>query len=195
MPYTIAELRAEYDKADTLAQEVNNFLNEAGIPAINELRYAGHHLLKALDDQGGVADQQHIEQAMGHARRASYEATEAGIVLAVEAVKTFRDDFRTITIADLVPDYAPRIQNCNQGLRLVEQGRQPGFNRDADHSDRIEVFRKLRSLAEDLTAVRDEANKRLDDKRATARQWIIGTLLAILAILVTIVLGVPPLLK
>jgi len=40
-----AALREEYDLADAFDKEVQSFVDEAGIPAINELRYAGYHLL------------------------------------------------------------------------------------------------------------------------------------------------------
>lgn len=187
MPHTLAEYRAEYEKADALCQEVQNFRNEAGVPAINELRNAGHHLLNALDATGAVINQGHLDAAMAHVRRASYEATEAGIMMAIAQVHDFQRDYRAVEISDLLSDYTGRCRECQEAVRLIEQGRQPGFNRDQDHVARIEVFRKIRPFAEELQLARPEALKRIEQKRTEARRFIIGTLLAVMGILVALI--------
>lgn len=46
-------LRDEYDTADKVMKEVRAFVDEAGIPAINELRYAGYHLLNTIFPANG----------------------------------------------------------------------------------------------------------------------------------------------
>lgn len=193
MVWTLLEYRAHYAEAEALAQEVQTFRNEAGIPAMNELRNAGHHLLKALGVDGGIADQAELDSAVNHARRATYEATEAGIILAVATVKKFQDDYATIEISDLMADYADNCRSCTAALRLIEAGRQPGFDRGRDHADRIDVFRKIRPFAENLVAVRPEANKRVTRARTSTRRFILGlavsTVLAIAAIATAIIIG------
>lgn len=62
----------EYERADELAAEVNLFQNAASIPAHNELRNAGKHLLDALDvGEGRVADAEALTSAINHCRRAA----------------------------------------------------------------------------------------------------------------------------
>ena len=79
----VASLRAEYERADRLAADVQTFRAEASIPANNELRYAGKHLLDATTDEGAVDDEASLVSAVNHCRRASYEAVEAGILHAL----------------------------------------------------------------------------------------------------------------
>ena len=43
----VRELKELYEEADRFAREVGEFQYEVPIPAHNELRYAGHHLLPA----------------------------------------------------------------------------------------------------------------------------------------------------
>lgn len=43
----IKEFREFCEKADSFAREVADFWNEVVIPAHTQLRYAGHHFLKA----------------------------------------------------------------------------------------------------------------------------------------------------
>ena len=45
---TPQQYRDLYDKADSFAREVWQFRGTVALPAHNQLRYAGHHLLKSL---------------------------------------------------------------------------------------------------------------------------------------------------
>src|SRR4051812_29661413 len=68
----LSQFRAAYDKADNFCKEVQSFAAEAGIPAMNELRYAGHHLIVSVDDDGRVVDPDQLARATNHAKRACY---------------------------------------------------------------------------------------------------------------------------
>lgn len=187
MPTTIAEYRRLYAEADGLLQEVQSFRNEAGIPAINELRNAGHHLIQAIDDEGRVGSTDALVSGVGHTRRAIYEATEAGIVFAVGIVRKFQLDFADIEVGDLLENYAGRCRECNDALRLIEAGRRSDFDRTQDHLDRVGAFRTIRPFAEDAIVARDEANKRLGKERRDTRRHNVTVVLGILAIVVTII--------
>ena len=82
----IRELRDLYETADVFAREVSELRSEVPIPAHNELRYAGHHLLQSINDEGEVADEDLFRKAKNHCERAMYEAAEAGIMHILEAV-------------------------------------------------------------------------------------------------------------
>jgi hypothetical protein len=165
-----------------LLQEIQAFRNEAGIPAVNELRNAGYHLLQSLPDGSGDPDQMALASGVAHIRRATYEATEAGILFAVSIVRKFQQDYATVELHDLVADYAARCRACNEALRLVEANRQDGFDRAQDHANRIAVFRAIRPFADDVVIARVEANKRLAVERRDRRRFVIGTLIAVAGI-------------
>ena len=59
----VSELRQLYETADSFAREVGELRSEVPIPAHNELRYAGHHLLQSLDDEGTVVDEDLFRKA------------------------------------------------------------------------------------------------------------------------------------
>ena len=48
---SISELTESYETADRFTREVARFRSAVAVRANNELRYAGHHLLQALDGQ------------------------------------------------------------------------------------------------------------------------------------------------
>ncbi len=178
---TLSQFRAEYQKADDFCQEVTSFVDEAGIPALNELRNAGHHLLRALDDDGKVIEMDDLLAARNHARRASYEACEAGNLFALGIIAKFKEDYATIPVDGTVPDYTGLLKKAKTAQKSVEQGRQNGFDRADDHTIRIAAFRELRECAETLELAREEMNKKSDPGRAL-RLSIWANIIAVIGI-------------
>ncbi len=78
-----------FSVAENFIKEVELCASAIAFPAINQLRYAGHHLLKALasDDQAAVRHE--VDDVRDHCHRAMYEASEAGIGYLIELLKTF----------------------------------------------------------------------------------------------------------
>lgn len=183
---SLADLRTEYDRAEEFCLEVQNFVDKAGIPAINELRNAGHHLLRAMDDAGNITCQQELNSAVSHARRACYEASEAGILTALHVIKKFKDDYADVEIGDIVPDYNKNLASAAKALRLIEKGRQARAKHVEDFDVRMGVFRELREFCDLLDVSRDEMNKRVAVQRSDFRRFVLNALLAVLAILVSI---------
>lgn len=72
-----------------------------GIPAVNQLRYAGYHLVKYVVDRGR-AD---LGKAKGHCERAIYDSYELELGFYIDDFKEFCDSFDDLTIADTVPDF------------------------------------------------------------------------------------------
>lgn len=184
---TIAEFRDEYRKADLFCQEVQSFVDSAGIPAINELRNAGQHLIAAIDDQGAVRSQIDLNAGTAHCRRACYEAYEMGILTALLIIKKFKDDYRTVTVGATVPDYAEIQVAAQEAQRAVEVGRHPEFDRAQDHTHRMDAFRQLRRCAERLTVARDEMNKKIDAQRGAVLEGARNLKIAVIGLLIGIV--------
>lgn len=186
-PFTIADYRGEYLKADAFCQEVQSFIDLAGIPAINELRNAGKHLLISISDAGSITSQRELAAAIGHARKACYEAYEAGILSALEIIEKFRGDYSTTVIGDVIPEYVEILKKARIAQKSIESGRQSGFDRAADHTARMEAFRSLRTCSETLMDGREEMNKKVRAERHSARilTWSVwGGIIVALAIAV-----------
>jgi hypothetical protein len=175
---TIQEFRAEYRRADLFCQEVQSFVDLAGVPAINELRNAGKHLIDALTDDGAVRSQDDLAAGTAHCRRACYEAYEAGILAGMEIIEKFKSDYATVTVGDVIPDYTDILYKAQAAQKSVEVGRHPEFDRTQDHATRMAAFRELRACAERLMIGREEMNKKVDravqDARGGARNLAIA---------------------
>ena len=184
---------SEYDHADELCKKVQLFRQEAGIPAINEIRYAGYHLRKSLDPKGQVSDTDQIRTARGHAQRASYEAAEAGIVLALKVINLFKEDYKKVIVTGDVKDYIAILSKCDEAQKRLGVKRESGDGQQLDHVKHRELFEFLSQAADTLHAARPEINKRMRETRNTNLKWIISTLvavvLAIFAFFKDIILG------
>lgn len=189
---TIASVRSEYEQADRFYTEVQSFRSKAGIPALNELRNAGKHLLDALGDEGSVANATDLQSALIHCRRAAYEAYEAGILFALEIIQKFKTDYAGVVISTVVPNFTDILKKAAEAMRAVEEGRQNGFDRGADHTARMVSFRELRSICETLDLSRDQANLLVEGQRSSGRQFACGILVGLVGLAITILFGLPP---
>lgn len=184
-PHRIGELRTLYDKADQFAREVAEFEDEIAIPAINELRYAGYHLLQAIGDDGTISRDEQFRRAISHCERAMYEAAEAGINLVLVSIDQFREDYKNIVVKDVVDDYARILAHTRKAQDLIARGRSDQMSSSDRASRYMETFRQLREYSELLEASRDDLNAKQFKEKKAQRRFIISCMLILLGIVVT----------
>lgn len=182
----IEKLQTFFNQADALVKEVEDFIGEAGIPALNEMRYAGYHLAHSiLLGDCKFCDEQ-ITSAINHCKRACYEASEAGIVMALIKFEEFRDDYKTLVVSDVLQNW----QNIQKDFRNVHQthleaDRAKGDDdRSGDYDSRMTAFRTLRGHCENIECARDDLNVKLEEKIVESRRFIVTSLISIAAIVV-----------
>ena len=186
---TIRELRALYETADRFAREVSAFRSEVSIPAHNELRYAGHHLLQSIDDSGTIIDDHKLGKAKHHCKRAMYEAAEAGIMSAVDEIAGFRAEYRNVVVGDVVDDYIGQLRQVRKAQDLLVKGRSDRTS-VVDHvTEYMGAFRQLRDTLEIFDAARDDCNAKKQGLILNYRQFWIRSLLILLGIAVTAAMG------
>ena len=170
----IARYRQLYEDADKFAREVAEFRESISIPAHNELRYAGHHLLQSLDDDGTVADQEQLRRACNHCERAMYEAAEAGITSLLKSIQQLQKDYKDIVVRDVVPNYGDCIALAREVQQLLIRGRSKEATATATASDYMQAFRRLLKASDSLEDARDDLNAKLTDQKRKTRQFILG---------------------
>ena len=70
----IEEIQTLYLSAENKIKHLEVVSREMCVPSINELRYAGNHLLKALTSYSNDAKNEHLSKAKSHCKRAIYDA-------------------------------------------------------------------------------------------------------------------------
>lgn len=176
---TIKQYRAEYAKADIFCQKVQDFIREAGIPAMNELRNAGHHFLKSVDDNGKMINPNELTRAINHAKRACYEAGEAGILIALDEIHAFKEDFRGIRISQAVPGFVEMMAKASEARDTITQSRANEEDKTRDHQARMDAFDELRGICRILEAARDECQALVSEAVTASRRFYIGLVVTI----------------
>ena len=180
-------LREEYDIADKVMKEVQAFVDDAGIPAINELRYAGYHLLNTLIPANGEASaQEELLRAINHCKRATYEASEMGLLTAFDKITDFKSDYQQVVVSQVVPDWTEILTKCDSYRDAITGARQTGDDRSIDHTKFRDAFVELVGVCRRLDHARDELNKLIEQKRTDAKRFVFAIILTILGIVLAI---------
>lgn len=182
---TIAEYREEYAKADKFCREVQDFNLEAAIPAMTELRNAGHHFLVALNDDGELKKPKELTRGINHCKRACYEAGEAGIVYILGEIRSFQNNFIQVSITEIIPDYIELLAECEKAREMVvNNNRINDEDKTNDYQLRMDAYNTVKDIYRKLDAAKEELVKSIESKRSSSRRFIISTLIALLGIIV-----------
>lgn len=149
---------------------------------MNEMRYAGHHLLGALDDDGRIIEAAELIRATNHAKRACYEAGEAGILTALDQINTFKQDYKRTVVSSIIRNYGDIISDATHAQDRVKKERDHASPDGTDFEDFVVHFRKLRDHCRILDLSRDELNKLALNERKVAQRWLIGICIAAVGI-------------
>lgn len=196
-PYTFADAHKDFTAAELLLKRAG-FLTDEGeavvgvpVPALNELRLAGQHILRAITDTDNEAH--HLDDAKDHIRRAKYEAGEMIISTYVIKYGLFMNTrFARVGLSEVVGhDEANKIKKVfreAQNFLGASQGASNRGNHAEAYADQalgiIEPLKIQLHLLEDHTEdfiriQRKERNKFFG--------WLVTVLLSLAVIIVTIV--------
>ncbi|MBF0184121.1 MAG: hypothetical protein HQM06_07015 [Magnetococcales bacterium] len=144
--YTLYAKAEEYIKRTECNPEVNII-----IPAINELRYAGRHLLTYLSKNGV----EQLRRAKTHCQRAIYDASEAPVLYYMREFQKFQQDYAKEPIVTVWKDYLEvciridQIQESN--ARVNTSGRQNPESMDDNRADNYATALKDYEYSQEYT--------------------------------------------
>ena len=111
------------------------------LPAVNELRYAGRHLLEAENAISEEEREKHEAQAIDHCERAKWDAKEATIISLLEFIAELRS--RDISPDDMrmyIPEWDKFIDDASKARSLLERA---GIHDSVNAPDVDDVIEKL----------------------------------------------------
>ena len=98
-----SEFHLWFKKAEKAVKEVEYIHTELTMPAVNELRYAGYHVSNYLENTE-LTDE--LNRAVGHCKRAIYDAYEASILYNIKEFRAFKEDYGKVVISEVLADYS-----------------------------------------------------------------------------------------
>ena len=167
----LSKVRESYAQADELAKTVSLISGMAIIPAHNELRNAGYHILKSIRGPSEINDDD-LKKALDHCERATYDAAEVGLVTVINALDAYLDRFKTISLSTMVPDIPNTRRLIRRGYDLVIKGRE---HESFDLNQFVAVFRDLVEAYQRMVDHLPDLNAALKKELRTARRTLIGT--------------------
>lgn len=176
---------------------VEKLSNELVIPAINELRYAGYHLVEYLTliaDPDAPRDlhSEELRKAQNHCKRAIYDAVEAGTTMVLESIKAFQNDFRMVVLSEHIEDYAAIRARIHAATELVLRSKGENEDRGDYYEQCTEHLKLMREDLHTLELSRDELVKVLRISNQNTIWARAAVILAGLALLVSLMAYIAP---
>lgn len=175
----IRELRTLYKKAEDAIHTLGIEGTGVDTAAVNELRYAGNHLLHALDSQDRKEASDQMLRAVRHCKRALYDAYDGAIYFQLDQFRVFREDYRMVVISEIVPDYVSIVERMNVARTTLETARANTTDRGTYYSQAAEQHMLMAADMERLSAAREELNKKVDQNTTGRFRWLVTTLIAL----------------
>ncbi len=170
----IQEIHTLFTKAETYCKAVEVFFSEGvALPAINELRYCGKHLLDAhlaeiADDDRETEEQ--LRRAKAHCQRAIYDAAEVAALSSLVVFDEFKTRYRKILIGDVIgkEEYKAISENFH---RLRTMTREPAKDEDKEqkYTELMEAAQKGMDHLTTLESQEEELKKALRNQKI--QQW------------------------
>lgn len=167
----LKELSDLFTEAEAKVKEVEEIDGDIVVPSINELRYVGYHLMRALAAEHPVIEQE-LNKAADHARRAIYDAAEAQVIFFLEKVKSFQERHRkAASVTDVVSDYLALMRQVEQAKKRISETRQENLpvNRAEYYQQCEPHILALKDIVVQLELAEPEIAKK---ERKSARNFI-----------------------
>lgn len=146
------EIRRLYSEAEYAIKRYERIALEEQVAAINELRYAGHHILAASKAEDAPEVESNIVEARIHCLRAVNDAKDAAIVSQLEFFEQFHDcRFAATELEKAIPDW----KTCFSEISALQKKlATAGMAKDVAYGDEADsAILRMMELREKFTAV------------------------------------------
>ena len=155
-----SNLFVAYKKAEDLIHSLG-IETDQGIDtaAVNELRYAGRHVLNGLVAENEGKRGREFRRAEDHCERALYEAHDAAVFFYFRSFQQFKEDYSIIPIAETIPDFIEISASMNEARKFLAKAREDAENRASYYEQAEDQHATVKQAWARLDAAREELNK------------------------------------
>lgn len=155
-------------------------------PALNELRYVGFHIIKAISKADRKEQEEELRRAIRHCERASYDIIEIGIAYQLGRFERFREEFRQTPVTATIKNWTQICESVNrinadlcEINRFDEGGEEYHIAAEAKLHELLNITSNLPNYEEELDKVQNRLQIR---KFLTYSGWAIALFAAIWSI-------------
>ena len=142
------------------------------IPAINELRYAGFHILNAVTEKNVDTASKHMFKAQDHCERAVYDAAAAGLVGITDTINRFQTQYRDIAIGDVVNNIAEIRARVDKAETLLADGESSVDSLDVEKV--VDLLCNLKQDARNLDFHAPDLAVKLRERTKGTRRFVLA---------------------
>lgn len=180
---TLQEIRDLFAEAEQVIKEVEDFGGELVVPAANQLRYTGNHLIRYLADPDCAAAEEELFDAIKHCKRATYDAYEAAILYQLMEFQKFKDDYRNTIVTDVIPSYSDILAQVAEARDFARKNNQSKTRGESYQAGREHLEVITRNVSK-LNAAREELNKKIKKDRLHFFVGAIGALSGLVLLII-----------
>ncbi len=185
-------VKDSFKKAEDSIKSFELENNELAIPSINELRYAGHHILNATQENKSSKILRELDKAHRHTKRAYYDAVEATLLYSLDEIKIFDKEYKKI------PETLSVINNYNEKISkiydIVQEIQEISYETREEKYIKIDEYhlkikRTNNELKNSISSIVVPIDKNTKAEVKEHRRFLITSLFAILGISITIIIA------
>ncbi len=192
------ELQRLLDLFEQAETKIKNFelITSEGlfIPSINQLRYAGYHIVRSLLNDDEKELQAERVKAINHVKRAIYDIDESLLIYYIESAANFKEKYNDSGFTtEVVTDYPEKLAMLDEANKSIQQLREDNNN----YQDREQFYQKLNPYLDKLSkivAIFEQsapliANKQQDKDNQDLkgnRRFIITVILTLIGIIIAL---------
>lgn len=136
------------------------------IPSINQLRYAGNHIVSFLENSDKV--EECLEKAVSHCVRATCDAYDCVIQFYLRRCQRFLEEYSGVVFGDVIPDFNAKKVALN---RIGREPRERG-DLSAEYFDGMRRDCELVvAIYDSFDAAREELNKKIAEEYDLAKKY------------------------
>ena len=130
----VQRIRDLYNEAEVDLKSYGREDNRLFVPGVNQLRYAGQHLVRALGATDEQAARSNLDAAERHAQRALYDINDAAIQYHLAGITRIRTQY-FVNLNAIVPNYQEVVNAVRSARKNLERV-------SNEHKDNREQFYK-----------------------------------------------------
>jgi hypothetical protein len=124
-----------FRQAEAALHEADMIHGDLGIPSVNQLRYAGHHIL-AISTSSTTADALGAyNKACSHCQRAIYDAYDSAIIYMLKQITAFQEDYAKIQIGPHFARYSDLRKTAREAKDLLVMARKSKRSRSEYYTE------------------------------------------------------------
>ena len=185
-----------FEQAETKIKNAELITSEGVlIPSINELRYAGHHIVRSLLSDDEKELQAERVKAINHVKRAIYDIDESLLIYYIESAANFKEKYNDSGFTtEVVTDYPEKLATLDKANKSIQQlrennnnykNRQQFYQQLSPHLDKLSEIVAIFEQSAPLIAKKqqDKDNQDLKNKRYFFIMPFIGIIGIIVALI------------